>query len=217
MIRSNSPDDRGYQKLKNFVETKMNSGIARLKNSFFSVTFFSSTALIGMLAELGYGAELQSQPHSIHHQSSDSIHIDSSNSLLSDSVITSRIPSVKDLETLPTPLLSQSEASEAEEEEIIGEEKRQKPTSTPVYQIEADEIRRESADSLSELLRGLPGFAINDTGFGADIHTGTLLVLNKFVFCKGSEFGYEKHHKLVGSTEEGLLNDRAKETRHRWR
>ncbi|MBD2079758.1 TonB-dependent receptor [Leptolyngbya sp. FACHB-17] len=64
-------------------------------------------------------------------------------------------------------------AAEEEEEEIIGVEKLQKPTSTPVYTIDSNEIRRESSDSLAEILRGLPGFAVNDVGFGADIHTGT--------------------------------------------
>jgi vitamin B12 transporter len=64
-------------------------------------------------------------------------------------------------------------AAEPEEEEIIGEQKREKPTTTPVYKIEAEDIRKESSDSLAETLRGLPGFAINDVGYGADIHTGT--------------------------------------------
>lgn len=60
-----------------------------------------------------------------------------------------------------------------EEEEIIGEQKRQKPSTSPVYQIQAEEIQRKSSDSVAETLRGLPGFAINDVGYGADIHTGT--------------------------------------------
>ncbi len=45
--------------------------------------------------------------------------------------------------------------------------------STPVYVIDAEQIQQSGADSMSEILRGLPGFAINDVGFGADIHTGT--------------------------------------------
>jgi vitamin B12 transporter len=70
--------------------------------------------------------------------------------------------------------LSQIQPSEADsdiEMEVRGE--RPKPASTPVYTIEADEIRKQSADSAAETLRGLPGFAINDVGYGADIHTGT--------------------------------------------
>lgn len=59
------------------------------------------------------------------------------------------------------------------EEEIIFEEKRQKPASSPVYTIESDDIRKQNAETTAEILRGLPGFAINDVGFGADIHTGT--------------------------------------------
>jgi len=47
------------------------------------------------------------------------------------------------------------------------------PGSTPVYTISVPEIRKQGANSAAEVLRGLPGFAVNDFGFGADIHTGT--------------------------------------------
>nr|WP_225938774.1 TonB-dependent receptor [Kovacikia minuta] len=66
------------------------------------------------------------------------------------------------------------EEEELEEEEIVVEG--QKPPSsgsTPLYVITEDEIQRHGANSAAEVLRGLPGFAINDAGFGADIHTGT--------------------------------------------
>jgi vitamin B12 transporter len=43
----------------------------------------------------------------------------------------------------------------------------------PIYRIDADRIRQQSADSAAEILRGVPGFASNDVGYGADIHTGT--------------------------------------------
>lgn len=46
-------------------------------------------------------------------------------------------------------------------------------TSTPIYEITEEEIQRQRPNSLAEVLRNLPGFAINDAGFGADIHTGT--------------------------------------------
>ena len=46
-------------------------------------------------------------------------------------------------------------------------------TSTPVYEITEEEIQKQRPNSLAEVLRNLPGFAINDVGFGADIHTGT--------------------------------------------
>ncbi|HEY9846513.1 MAG TPA: AMIN domain-containing protein, partial [Candidatus Caenarcaniphilales bacterium] len=45
--------------------------------------------------------------------------------------------------------------------------------SAPVYTITAPEIQKQGGNSVAEVLRGLPGFAINDVGFGADIHTGT--------------------------------------------
>jgi vitamin B12 transporter len=47
------------------------------------------------------------------------------------------------------------------------------PQSTPVYVIDKEEIQKQGANSAAEVLRGLPGFAINDVGYGADIHTGT--------------------------------------------
>lgn len=46
-------------------------------------------------------------------------------------------------------------------------------TSTPIYEITTEEIEQQNPNSLAEILRNLPGFAINDVGFGADIHTGT--------------------------------------------
>jgi len=49
------------------------------------------------------------------------------------------------------------------------------PTSAPSYVIPQAEIERRNPRSTAELLQSLPGFAINDYGFGADIHTGTFL------------------------------------------
>ncbi|KAM3099161.1 TonB-dependent receptor plug domain-containing protein [Phormidesmis sp. 146-35] len=71
-----------------------------------------------------------------------------------------------------TPLQVSQSDSDTPEEELVVEEKR-RTGSTPVYVIPAAEIEKQGADSLAEVLRGLPGFAINDAGFGADIHTGT--------------------------------------------
>lgn len=67
------------------------------------------------------------------------------------------------------------DASEVEEEiEIVitGEQDIIPQTSAPEYTITEQEIQKQGADSAAEVLRGLPGFAINDVGFGADIHTG---------------------------------------------
>jgi len=52
-------------------------------------------------------------------------------------------------------------------------EKDDLPQSTPTYVIEKEEIEKQGATSVSDVLKKLPGFAINDTGHGADIHTGT--------------------------------------------
>ncbi|MFN6517776.1 MAG: TonB-dependent receptor plug domain-containing protein [Nostoc sp. CreGUA01] len=47
------------------------------------------------------------------------------------------------------------------------------PQSTPTYVIEKEEIQKQGATSLADVLKRMPGFAINDVGPGADIHTGT--------------------------------------------
>ncbi|MCF2149998.1 TonB-dependent receptor [Desmonostoc muscorum LEGE 12446] len=47
------------------------------------------------------------------------------------------------------------------------------PQSTPTYVIEKEEIEKQGATSLADILKRMPGFAINDVGHGADIHTGT--------------------------------------------
>ncbi|BAQ62153.1 outer membrane vitamin B12 receptor BtuB [Geminocystis sp. NIES-3708] len=49
------------------------------------------------------------------------------------------------------------------------------PSSAPTYTIDKSEIEQLNPRTTSELLRNLPGFAVNDYGFGADIHTGTFL------------------------------------------
>nr|WP_225225561.1 TonB-dependent receptor [Komarekiella delphini-convector] len=56
--------------------------------------------------------------------------------------------------------------------EAIGE-KDNLPESTPTYIIEKEEIQKQGATSLADILKRMPGFAINDVGPGADIHTGT--------------------------------------------
>ena len=59
------------------------------------------------------------------------------------------------------------------EVEVTGQRDPLSQTSSPEYVIDREEIQKQGANSLAETLRGLPGFAINDAGFGADIHTGT--------------------------------------------
>ncbi|OCQ97009.1 ligand-gated channel [Nostoc sp. MBR 210] len=56
--------------------------------------------------------------------------------------------------------------------EVIGEQDTLSG-STPVYVIEKEEIQKQGATSVADVLKRLPGFAINDVGHGADIHTGT--------------------------------------------
>lgn len=88
-----------------------------------------------------------------------------------------------------------SEEDVEDEEEIVVEGTAEPPVlgTTPVYVIEADAIQRQGATSAADVLRGLPGFAINDVGFGADIHTGTFYrgaSINQSVFLlNGRPFG----------------------------
>ena len=56
--------------------------------------------------------------------------------------------------------------------ETIGE-KDVLPESTPTYVIEKEEIQKQCATSVADVLKKMPGFAINNVGSGADIHTGT--------------------------------------------
>ena len=56
--------------------------------------------------------------------------------------------------------------------ETIGE-KDLLPESTPTYVIEKEEIKKQGATSVADVLKKMPGFAINNVGHGADIHTGT--------------------------------------------
>lgn len=67
------------------------------------------------------------------------------------------------------------------------------PSSAPTYIIPKSEIEQLNPRTTSELLRNLPGFAVNDYGFGADIHTGTFLrgfSINQSIFqINGRSFG----------------------------
>ncbi|WP_103668809.1 TonB-dependent siderophore receptor [Pseudanabaena sp. BC1403] len=67
------------------------------------------------------------------------------------------------------------------------------PSSSPTYIIPKSEIEQQNPSTAAEILRSLPGFAINDYGFGADIHTGTFLrgfSINQSIFqINGRSFG----------------------------
>lgn len=67
-----------------------------------------------------------------------------------------------------------AQTSEAPEEElVVTDKKKDKPTATPIYKINQEELQKQGNRSVSETLKSQPGFAVNDTGFAADIHTGT--------------------------------------------
>ncbi len=60
-----------------------------------------------------------------------------------------------------------------EEELVVTGKKKPKPTSTPVYNVTQDDIKKQGNRNVADTLKSQPGFAVNDTGFAADIHTGT--------------------------------------------
>lgn len=70
-------------------------------------------------------------------------------------------------------LIARETETEEVEEEVVVEGKRQERRSTSEYVVTQEEIKKQGNRSVAEVLRGLPGFAINDVGFGADIHTGS--------------------------------------------
>ena len=61
---------------------------------------------------------------------------------------------------------------EETEEEVVVEGQNQPRGTSPIYIINGEGLDKQGINSLTEALRSLPGFAINDTGFGADVHTG---------------------------------------------
>ncbi len=86
-----------------------------------------------------------------------------------------RIVRTQDL-ALPTTtadaLLSQA-TEIIEEEVVVTEKKKPKPNSTPVYNVTQEDLKKQGNRSVADTLKSQPGFAVNDTGFAADIHTGT--------------------------------------------
>ncbi|MFN6143501.1 MAG: TonB-dependent receptor plug domain-containing protein [Pseudanabaena sp.] len=59
--------------------------------------------------------------------------------------------------------------------EVTGKKSPFAPTSAPAYIIPKEEIEKRNPSTAAELLRNLTGFALNDYGCCADIHTGTFL------------------------------------------
>ncbi|MBF2064733.1 MAG: TonB-dependent receptor [Calothrix sp. C42_A2020_038] len=79
------------------------------------------------------------------------------------------------LEQIADKLIQKNDESQDNSEinlEAIGE-KDTLPQSTPTYVIDKEEIQKQGATSVADVLKRMPGFAINDVGHGADIHTGT--------------------------------------------
>lgn len=73
----------------------------------------------------------------------------------------------------PTQEKQTEEKQDEIEVEVVDRPDRPRNVSTPAYVLPAQEIERQGSRNAAEALRGLPGFAVQDAGFGADIHTGT--------------------------------------------
>jgi vitamin B12 transporter len=56
---------------------------------------------------------------------------------------------------------------------VTGKRKLDLPKSAPIYTIDSQQIERQGAKNVADTLNNVPGFAINNGGYGADIHTGT--------------------------------------------
>ncbi len=68
--------------------------------------------------------------------------------------------------------------------DVTGERRLDLPKSTPTYTIDSVQMQRQGAKNVADALNNLPGFAINDVGYGADFHTGTYYrgaSINQFV------------------------------------
>jgi vitamin B12 transporter len=86
--------------------------------------------------------------------------------------------SVANAETASTPaagLVSQSPENNNADFgiEVTGQRRQELPKSAPTYQIDQADIQRQGSKNVADILRGLPGFGVNDAGYAADIHTGT--------------------------------------------
>jgi len=103
-------------------------------------------------------------------------------------------PNLNSSEITKPEAVAQTEPDSDEIEiEVTGKKSPFIPTSAPAYIVPKEEIQKQNPRTAAELLRSLPGFAINDYGFGADIHTGTFLrgfSINQSTFqINGRSFG----------------------------
>jgi outer membrane receptor protein involved in Fe transport len=85
------------------------------------------------------------------------------------------LPSTPSVPTTVTPSAPVAPAATEPEltVDVQGERKSETPKSTPTYTIDSTQIQKQGAKNVADALKNLPGFAINDVGYGADIHTGT--------------------------------------------
>jgi outer membrane receptor protein involved in Fe transport len=85
---------------------------------------------------------------------------------------TNPVPTQLEYTQIPTPT-APTPAEPGLTVDVIGERRLDLPKSAPVYTIDRQQIDRQGAKNVADALKNLPGFAINDVGYGADIHTGT--------------------------------------------
>ncbi|BAZ42676.1 TonB-dependent receptor, plug [Calothrix sp. NIES-4101] len=91
--------------------------------------------------------------------------------LLNQAITANELKPIINAEQITQNSPPETDDSEIELEAIA--EKEALPESTPTYIIDKGEIQKQGATSIADVLKRMPGFAINDVGHGADIHTGT--------------------------------------------
>ncbi len=85
-------------------------------------------------------------------------------------IVSANLSVANDLNAAPiSPIAAEPEL----EINVTGNRKLDLPKSTPVYTIDSQQIDRQGSKNIADVLNNLPGFAINNSGYGADIHTGT--------------------------------------------
>lgn len=138
--------------------------------------FWLSTSILGVLIAFpSVAAESEQKKTDIPNLSQ--VEQVSTNAQLLTQVSTSS--EVTSSSAAKTELVSQSEVIvPAANNEVVEETSNQVdklPESSPVYVIDKEEIRKRGYQNLADILRGIPGFAVNDFGFGADAHSGIYL------------------------------------------
>ncbi|MGH1396583.1 MAG: TonB-dependent receptor plug domain-containing protein [Trichormus sp.] len=137
-----------------------------------------SLSLVGVLVSSpSLASEIAVNEKEINHQSeNNNSHILQVSEVILHSTDAKLLMPSSPLPAIQAEKLAQTEPPVEDDVDIILETIGQEdslPQSTPTYIIEQEEIQKQGASSVADVLKRMPGFAINDVGHGADIHTGT--------------------------------------------